>query len=71
MQGGLRNRMEDEYIVLMPLYKNVPEPKDPAWQPPMCPVCHRRCWYNPIADELKGIRIRLRCTECGLKEGAR
>lgn len=72
MVEDLRNRMadNDEFIVMMPLYKNVPHPKDANWMPTMCPICRRRCWYNPKADELRknGMKIKLRCTECALKE---
>lgn len=72
MQGELENRMlpDSEFTILMPLFKNVPEPRDPTWQPTVCPVCRRRCWFDPAGEEFirlaKGA-VRIRCTECGLQ----
>lgn len=73
MQRELENRMEQntEFTILMPLYQNVPQPRDPTWQPTVCPVCHRRCWFNPAGEQFisqaKGA-VRIRCTECGLRD---
>lgn len=71
MQEDLDNKMqhEGEFTILMPLYQNVPQPRDPTWQPTICPVCHRYCWFNPAGEDFirqaKG-KVRIRCTECGL-----
>ena len=60
-------------IAMMPLRKNVPEGR-PDWELRTCPVCGRECWYQ--TDNMKQLEImatgsdlRLRCTECALKEG--
>ena len=61
---------EETFTIMMPLAKNVPSPR-PEWQPTACPCCGRRSWYNPIGDSIlqqMAGRIRLRCTECALKE---
>lgn len=60
-------------IAMMPLQSNVPEGR-PDWELRTCPVCGRKCWYQ--TDNMKqleilasGQEVRLRCTECALKEG--
>ncbi len=71
MQGELQNRMaDDDFTILMPLYKNVPEPRDPTWQPTVCPVCRQRCWFNPLGEDFiraANGKVRIRCTECGMR----
>ncbi len=61
-------------IAMMPLQQNVPEGR-PDWELRTCPTCGRKCWYQ--TDNMKqleimaaGLELRLRCTECALREGA-
>lgn len=60
-------------IAMMPLQSNVPE-GNPGWELRTCPVCGRKCWYQ--TDNMRqleimamGRELRLRCTECALREG--
>lgn len=60
-------------ITMMPLQSNVPEGR-PDWELRTCPVCGRKCWYQ--TDNMRqlefmaaGRELRLRCTECALREG--
>lgn len=59
---------------MMPLRKNVPEPKAEDWKLTVCKQCWRECWYqSKNAAEVKAIypKIKFLCTECVLKEGAK
>ena len=59
-------------IIMMPMQKNVPEPKDRTWQLTTCPRCGQPCWDNPIGKSvLEDLEVETRslCTECALKEG--
>lgn len=54
-------------IVLMPLKKNVPEPR-PEWSLTRCPKCGAECWTD---DDRVSVAVMMGavplCTECALK----
>lgn len=60
-----------ELIQTMPLYDNVPEPKDESWKLTTCPMCKRACWDRITPDFLKPVITEKLCTECALKKGIR
>lgn len=54
-------------IVLMPLKKNVPEPR-PEWLLTRCPKCGAECWTDKDRDSVAEMMgALLLCTECALK----
>lgn len=66
-------RTDPIIIAMLPLRKNVPEGR-PNWELRTCPVCGRECWYQTdnmgqLEIMATGRELRLRCTECALKEG--
>lgn len=57
---------------MMPMKKNVPEPRNNDWQLTICPKCGQECWYQKKeADIMKQFmpEVIFLCTECALKEG--
>lgn len=68
MQISIEPRKESDGsgILMMPLRKNVPLPRDPDWKLTICPECGRKCWDRPLTE---GYRVRKKlCTECALQE---
>ena len=56
-------------ILMMPLRKNVPLPRDPDWKLTICPECGRKCWDRLLPE---GYRVEKKlCTECALTEGVK
>lgn len=51
-------------IQTMPLYDNVPEPKDKSWKLTTCPICKRACWDRITPDFLKPAITGKLCTDC-------
>ena len=67
-----RGKKEKGGILMMPLKKNVPQPKDPEWKLTTCPACGRECWERPLPAPFKQSDFDgALCTECALKEGMR
>ena len=67
-----RKTTERGGYLMMPLKKNVPEPKDKTWKLVTCPKCGCECWKTPLpqgfTEEMFDGRL---CTICALKEGVR
>ena len=64
-----RKQTDGSGILMMPLRKNVPLPRDPDWQLTICPGCGRKCWDRPLPE---GYRVEKKlCTECALMEGVK
>lgn len=57
MQISIEPRKESDGsgILMMPLRKNVPLPRDPDWKLTICPECGRKCWDRPLTE---GYRVR-------------
>ena len=45
-------------IMVMPLRKNVPLPKEPGWKLEICMECGQECWDSRL---LQGIQWRGKC----------
>ncbi len=57
-------------VLLMPLKKNVPAPRQ-DWRLTKCPKCGCECWTSDEHEELVRTQgVRLLCTECGLRTKA-
>ena len=61
----------DGGILCMPLYRNVPSPKNDSWKLTTCPKCGADCWETDLHREtLKNEKdILALCTECALRSG--
>lgn len=54
-------------ILLMPLKKNVPHPRNPKLKLTKCPACGQECWERPLPDGYtEDMFSGSLCTECGL-----
>lgn len=55
-------------IIMMPMKKNIPYPKDPSWKLVKCPNCGRACWDRQLpiglTEEMFDGKL---CTECAIK----
>ncbi len=54
--------------LMMPLVKNIPEPKHLEWKRTTCPGCGRECWERPLPEGFdKESFDGALCTECALR----
>lgn len=54
--------------LMMPLVKNIPTPRDPAWKRTTCPKCGRECWERPLPAGFNKLAFNgALCTECALR----
>lgn len=55
--------------LMLPLKKNVPQPKDETWEAVICPKCGCECWDRPLpegfTEEMFSGKL---CTMCAIKE---
>lgn len=52
--------------MMMPLVRNVPEPRDSTWKKTTCPRCKKACWDRPLP---RGNMFAGKlCTMCALKQ---
>lgn len=64
-----RKRNDGSGILMLPLRRNIPLPKDPSWKLTICPECGRKCWDRPLPA---GYRVEKKlCTECALKKAVK
>lgn len=56
--------MSKDKIILMPLRKHFPLPKDPEWKSTICLECGQECWYIPNVRNVMYSKIL--CTECAV-----
>lgn len=66
-------RKEDKGgIICMPLFKNIPNPKNKDWKLTTCPECGRECWEVPLPPGFsKELFDGALCTDCALKHSTR
>lgn len=55
-------------ILMLPLERNVPDPRHDDWKLTICPKCGTRCWESDQAREVKRIfpDMVAYCTNCAL-----
>ena len=63
------HRPGDGGILLMPMKKNIPDPRDKSWKLMTCPVCGGACWETSRHRTVlkKEPNMKTACTECGLR----
>jgi len=54
--------MSENKIIVMPLRKHFPLPKEPEWKSMICFECGRECWYIPYKSS--NVSFKLMCFEC-------
>lgn len=45
-----RKKTDRGGYIMMPLYANVPNPKNQDWKLTNCPVCGLECWDRPLPE---------------------
>ena len=59
-------------ILMMPLRKNVPLPKNPEWKLTICLGCGRECWERLLPEGYREESFDGKlCTECALRASTR
>lgn len=57
-------------FLMMPLFQNIPDPKDDSWKLCRCPKCDKECWDRPLpegfTEDMFGGKL---CTMCALRAG--
>ena len=57
------------HILMLPLWENVSNPRNPDWKAVTCPVCGADCWQTEQARQLHRQlpSILAACTPCALR----
>lgn len=63
-----RKKSDRGGYLMMPLRKNVPNPKDNTWKLVTCPECGSECWDRPLPEGFEENMFDGKmCTMCALK----